>query len=285
MIPNVASLAQVLADNSRVHEQFIYKTTHADGSSGDGVDMSMAAGTPKYNAYVGDQGRFTPMSGAGNFGIYTGASETGRSKYLARLALQTMSANNVGTFILADYLGFYALVDLDDTAEQVLENDQVPTRYADGAGVRMMFVTTTPSTGTANITVSYTNQNGVAGRIATSSLGTGLAAGSIVTAPVGTFTANMRGPWLGLADGDTGVRSVQSVTLNQSMGGFGALVLVKPIEQINLIESPTVAEITPLVHRGRIPKIADDAYLNFIFRASGSITPAVLAGSLTIVRM
>ena len=35
------------------------------------MDLSMAGGMPKYNAYVGDQNTFTSMVGASNFGINT----------------------------------------------------------------------------------------------------------------------------------------------------------------------------------------------------------------------
>jgi hypothetical protein len=282
---NVAELAQVLADNSRVHQQFIHKSSHADGGAGDFVDLSMAAGTPKYNAYVGNQGVFTPLVADGNFGIYTGAAEAGRKKYLTQFWLQTLSANNIpGTYWLLDYVGFYPLIDLDDTAEQILENPVAPTRHATGAGLRLMLVTTTPSIASSNFTLLYTNQEGTPGRTLTAASGIGSYTGNIIANPNPNFAANGRGPFLQLANGDTGVRSVQSLTMAASAGGFAALVLVKPIAQLTLLESPTVTELDLLALRGAVPEIADDAYLNLIFTSSGSITPAVLRGGITIVR-
>lgn len=281
---NVSELADVLAANTRVHMQFIHKTTHADGASGNVIDLSMAAGNPKYNAYVGDQTTFTPMQGDGNFGIYTGEAEPGRTKYLTHWWLQTMSANNVGTFFLLDYVGFYPLIDFDSTDQQDLDNTATPTRNQDGAGLRMMLVTTTPSAQNADFTVSYTNQAGVAGRTITCSAGVAAFTGNIITGVTGTYVAGACGPFLPLAEGDTGVRSVQSITFAASAGGFGALVLVRPIEQLTLLENATVTELDLLLNRGRVAPIADDAYLNMIAHINGSVTPAVLRGGITIAR-
>lgn len=284
-IANIAELADVLSENSRVHTQFIHKTSHADANTGDIIDLSMAPGTPKFNAYVGNQASFTPLIGSGNFGIYTGESEPGRTKYLTHWWLQTMSANNTGTYKILDYVGFYPLIDMDSTDEQLLDNSTPLPRNTDGRGLRMMLVTTTPSTADANISIKYTNQDGVSGQIVNASVGVSGFAGNIFTAQGPTFGANKRAPYLPLANGDTGVRLVESVTLASSAGGFAALVLVRPLAHINLIESPTVTELSMLRERGRPIAIADDAYLNLVNDASGSITPAVLRGGITIARI
>jgi hypothetical protein len=280
-----AQLGKILGDNSRVHTQFIHKTSHADGGAGDFIDLSMAAGTPKFNAYVGDQAAFTPMQGSGNFGIYTGEAEPGRTKYLTHWWLQTMSANNIpGTFHMLDYIGFYPLIDLDSTDVQELENLVPLTRHTDGKGLRLMLVITTPSASNADFTVSYTNELGVVGRIASGSVGVGAFTGNIITATESTFAAGKRGPFLALANGDTGVQSVQSITFAASAGGFAALVLVRPLAELTLLESPTVTESDLLMKSGRVVDIADDAYLNMIFTTGGSITPAILRGGITVAR-
>lgn len=284
-IPNVAALATVLADNSAVTTTFIHKTSHADANTGDIIDLSMAAGIPKFNAYVGNQATFTPLSGAGNFGIYTGESEPGKTKYLTHWWMQTMSANNIGTYKILDYIGFYPLIDMDSTDEQVMDNTTPATRHLDGVGLRLMLVTTTPSTANADIAISYTNQAGTPGQVVNFSVGISAFTGNIFTAQEPTFGAGKRAPYLPLANGDTGVRSVQSVTLAAAAGGFAALVLVKPLAHLNLLESPTVTELSMIRERGRPIPIADDAYLNLVNDASGSVTPAVLRGGITIARL
>jgi hypothetical protein len=61
----------------------------------------------------------------------------------------------------------------------------------------------------ANLTVSYTNSKGVAGRTATLSA---IAGSQVPATPViGTIV------WFQLAAGDTGVQSIQSITLGTSM--------------------------------------------------------------------
>lgn len=284
-IPNVAALADVLSDNTAVTTSFIHKTSHADGGAGDIVDLSMAPGTPKFNAYVGNQAAFTPMIGGGNFGIYTGESEPGKTKYLTHWWMQTMSANNIGTYKILDYIGFYPLIDMDSTDQQDLDNTVPATRHLDGQGLRLMLVTTTPSTANADVSISYTNQAGTPGRVVNFSVGVSAFAGNIFTAQAATFSANKRCPYLPLANGDTGVRSVESITLAASAGGFAALVLVRPIAHLNLLENATVTELSMLRERGRPIAVADDAYLNLVNDASGSITPAVLRGGITIARL
>lgn len=285
-ISRVSELAKVLADNSRVHTQFIYKTSHADGINGDVIDLSMAAGNPKFNAYVGDQTSFTPLTGSGNNGIYTGAAESGRTKYLTHWWLQTVSANNVpSTYQLLDYVGFYPLVDLDSTDIQEMDNTQTLSRHTTGEGLRMMLVVTTPSALDANFTISYTNEQGVAGRTSSGSLGVSAFTGNIRTATESTFAVGKISPFLALQDGDKGVRSIESFTMASSAGGFAVLVLVKPLAQMTLLESPTVTETDFLVDQARVIEIDDSAYLNMIFQTGSSITPAVLRGGITVARI
>jgi hypothetical protein len=81
-----------------------------------------------------------------------------------------------------------------------------------GEGCMIAMLTTTANTNAAaiaNATVSYTNSAGVAGRTATL---TAIAGSQITISPViGTIT------WFNLAAGDTGVKSIESITLGTSL--------------------------------------------------------------------
>jgi len=105
------------------------------------------------------------------------------------------------------------------TTAQALTPVAIPARdnkgTSDGEQVRAALLVTTATTNTnpiTNTTISYTNQDGTAGR-------TGTMPSFPATAVAGTLV-----PFL-LAAGDRGVRSVQSVTLGTSYGG-GAISLV-----------------------------------------------------------
>lgn len=84
-----------------------------------------------------------------------------------------------------------------------------------GAGVRVGLLVTTATTNAGaitNTTISYTNSDGTSGR-------TGTITSFPATAVAGTIV------WFNLAAGDTGVRSIQSVTLGTTYG-TGVLSLI-----------------------------------------------------------
>ena len=88
-----------------------------------------------------------------------------------------------------------------------------------------LLIYTAIGTTATTVTIDYTNQAGTSGRVSTATL-----IGSNVTSPAGSFLP------IPLADGDTGVRSVQSVTLLATTGTAGnmGVVLYRPLQMIAL---------------------------------------------------
>lgn len=148
--------------------------------------------------------------------------------------------------------------------------------------LQLMPVVVAGQTGGQPFYVNYTNQDGIAGRTTliagmTSQFVNGTVLHSV---PSGGLAAN-NGPFLPLQDGDTGVRSVESVT----MGGIGdvglfALVLVKPLATFSLfgIDAPT--EVDYWQDMASMPEILDDAYLNLVALPNGSLSGAPINGIL-----
>jgi hypothetical protein len=136
---------------------------------------------------------------------------------------------------------FYPYIDLDNTDQQDLTNDVTLPRYTDGKGVRMLMMMQTPGTSTAtNITINYTNQDGVAKTITTAYRASG-AIGVIGPNMIST-SGGSAGPFFPLADGDRGVRSVQSVQLAAGVGGFGVMLLAKPLFTMSANELSSTVE-------------------------------------------
>jgi hypothetical protein len=77
---------------------------------------------------------------------------------------------------------------------------------------------------------------------------------------------NSNYPFLTLATGDTGIRSIVSVTFDTPDIGLLAFVLVKPLEQIILREN-TTGERTPVIDFFDLPTIEDDAYLSMVMNS------------------
>lgn len=147
--------------------------------------------------------------------------------YLVKFGL---NAAVVGNFELIDVLWVNTGIAVTTTTAQAITMPgALPARDANGTtngeGVLAALYTTTANTNAAviaNTTLSYTDQDGNAGNTATFSGTVGFQAPA--TPVVGTWM-----PFL-LAAGDTGIRSVQSVTLGTSYGaGALSLVLFRPL--------------------------------------------------------
>lgn len=279
----IVDFANAARDGGKNWTSFIHKSSSPVlGAAANWADGSVGAGIPRYNAYVGVQGEFTPFTGSGNFGLYTGPEPAnGEDKLIVDAQISCVTATMVPAYyMLCDYLGHYALIDCDSTDQQDLDNTSSLTRYATGEGVQLMAVCTVPQTNTATATVSYTNSAGTSGRTATFYINAANI-GTINCAAQATAGAGRRTPFVPLADNDAGVRSVESVTFNSSAGGFISLVLVKPLMQQVMREVSTVSEKTPYIHDARAPKVLSGACLNHIFTSGGSAVSSIVRGHVT----
>jgi len=267
-------------DEGKVHYQYVTKTaTPATGTAGFFADMNQTSGQPKYNAFTGTQFAFTPLTGEGNGGVYPGNFVTGSTKHLIRW--QVLNANSAANtippdhIILCDYLGFYSFIDGDDTDTQPMDNTLSLTRYTDGVGVRVVVITQAPMASIALVTMSYTNQAGTAGRSVTFTVSIGPAIGVAVVTQGTIGGAGQANPFVPLAAGDTGVRSIESVTFASASGGFMCFALVKPLASMMCYEGSVTTEKVYGIDIQNPPEIKEGAYLNFLIQRSGT-----LAGSL-----
>ncbi len=265
-----AAIGRKAAEN--IHWQYVYKpTVPAHGTAGLFIDLNQSAGIPKYNPFAGSALTATPLTGAGNFGIYAGNFISGRSKHLISMQLlQTTVANGPPDYAyLLDYLTFYPLIDADDPTEQLMDNTQPLPRYSDG---KVVIIVQAPMAASAPMTINYTNQDGVSGRTSTHTLVTGIVIGALATGVGSSGATNAANPFFPLANGDTGVRSIESVTMGGSAGGFLCAAIVRPIAQIADYESNVPTEKTFPIFGMYPPEILDGACLNFIVHRGGSAT-------------
>lgn len=194
------------------------------------------------------------------------------------------------TLLLCDYLMYYPTIDDGVTDEQVMDNTVTLPRYTDGAGVQMIAVTTGARTGGQTFTIKYTNQDGVTGQV------TPLLTQN-TSALLGTLTntnrnvVNGAGPFIPLAVGDSGVRAVESVTMNGVDVGLFSIILVKPLAQITLREisvstAGTIGvpyEKDLLMYDNTLPRIYDDAFLNYLALPLASVATTQFSGALKVI--
>ena len=157
-----------------------------------------------------------------------------------------------GKLILADRLWHNSGIVVTTTTAQTINSAAWPARDAagstNGEGIHVALEVSTATTNAGaitNMTMSYTNQAGVAGRTATMS-------SFPATAVAGTFA-----PFI-LQAGDTGVRSIQSLTLGTSLAaGTVHLVAFRIITSLN-VAVPNVGGFLDAVSSG-MPRMYDNS--------------------------
>lgn len=280
------SSVQALAD-AELAGQTWYSTWRKSPSQvstiGVWFDLSMSPGNPVPQYYAASPLVGVPMSYSDEQGLNHGRNVSPLTKHLKRVTVMTSTATALPMpMILCDYLFYYPFIDEGTTDAQSLDNTQTLTRYTDGEGVQVMAVSVAGRTGGQTFQFSYTNSDGVAGRTSQTVIENAVSVnGSIVTSD--RANANARGPFIPLQDGDTGVRSIESVTMNGADVGLFALVLVKPLAQLSLRGIDAPVEVNYLLDFGQLPRIVDDAYLNLLACPAGSLAATALHGDLTVV--
>ena len=174
-----------------------------------GAPGAWSPGTPGIN------GRNTDGTTAADLGCITVGNPSSGAWYIRDF---NIAASQVGQFILADVLWVNTGLVVTTTTAQTITQPTLPLRdnagTSNGHGVGEGLLVTTATTNAAvvnNITLQYTNSNGVAGRTGTMSYP--------ATAVIGTFVPFQ------LAQGDVGVRSIQSITLGTTLTA-GAVSLI-----------------------------------------------------------
>lgn len=255
--------------------------------AGTWYDYSMSPGNPTPQYYAAAPLTAQTLARSTDGGIHHGGNVSPLSKYLRKLTLMSVAAAGVPQRVyVLDYLMFYPFVDMGTPDSQAMTNVQTLPRYTTGAGVEIMAVLVAPH-GLAGDTffVTYTNQDGIAGRVTPlHSMSTAISVnGTILTTQ--QTGADRFGPFMTLQSGDTGVRSIEAVqcTAGTDVGLF-TLVLVQPLAEMTVrgIDAPTEKDFY-LEAGGKLPRIVDDAYLNFITCPNGSLTGVPLFGDATFI--
>jgi hypothetical protein len=254
------------------------KTTSAAQTytAGRYYDLSMLAGNPRPNVYPGSMGAATPINciDASNYktSLFHARNVSPHTKHLfMQQAYSAVSTVVPSVLTLCDYLLFYPMIDLDDDSRQDLVNDNTLTRYTDGKGVRAFIVTTTDTgVNTAYLNYEYINQND---ETKTHSQLVYLTPSSLTTQILHSgVTQYSIAPFLPLAPGDSGMKRVTAVQLSAGMGGgFGCLVLCKPLANIPIVAQNVPVERCYFAQQPSLPRIYDGAYLNYLMFAGGAV--------------
>lgn len=254
------------------------------------TDYSYYAGSPPANFYAS-----TPLDASvvdPTRGIYV-PTVSPATQHLRNLKLMSAASSATSTtnarqgLILADYLLYYPFIDTDAVGEQQdMTNTATIPRYEGG---QVVAVSQSTASTTGQFTFTYTNENGVAGRVSqnhfTFAVGAG---GQVVASSVGSAASYH--PFCSLQAGDSGVKSIESVTFTAAGGGLMALVIVKPLMTAyvtqearrttagNLESYGACNEFAAMIHN-RPARIIDGAVLNLLAAGyGGSLASSFLVG-------
>jgi hypothetical protein len=269
----------VIAGNS--HTGTFRKTMQSTNTAaGLWYDFSMYPGHPVTNFYAS-----TPLVSAileAREGIQLGQNQSPNTKYIKRMNIASSVQAN---FILLDYLLYYPFIDGDNTDEQVFTNSITLPRYSSGLGVKAMLVSQGSYIGNAFFSINYTNEKGVSGRISQRCNANTWGSSSCLISSGSSATFYPQFGWhIPLAQGDLGIRSVESITFEGACGGIMALVLVADLAAHTIREPFVTAEKDFLVDQGfAMPEVKDGAYIGMIGSANASIASQVFYGSIQTV--
>lgn len=283
MIQNVEQLVQAELDG----KERIYtwrKTPSQVTTAGLWFDLSMSPGrpVPKY-WFDAPPAIAKAVSYSSDGGLEHGGGVSPSEKYLRlTTGIATAATALPLTMILCDYLLYYPSIDDSVLDEQIMDNTVTLPRYTDGKGVQVIAVSVAGRTGGARFYFTYTNSDGVSGR-------TSQIAYQNNSAALGTLQNNGKNtnvsanPFLGLQDGDSGVRSIDSVVMLDADVGLMTLILVKPLGTSVIREITAPAEKDYFLESGVIPRIYDDAYLSFICLPQGTLAATALMGDIKTI--
>lgn len=270
------------------------KAPNQTTANGIWVDLGMSPGNPVPNYYAATPNVAIALAQSTDGGLYHGGAVSPEAKYLKTFGIQTATSTAVPMPIyILDYLMYYPFVDMSDTSATgvaMTTNIALP-RYPTGVGVKIMPVVVAGPSGVGNpqFYVSYYNTNDELKYTPTHACNTQVVNGTVVhSMPVGIAGSSgvigTPSPFLTLASGDTGVKSIANVFwLGSGDIGLVSFVLVKPVAETTLRQTTAWHERNYYTDISKMPVIADDAYLNMICCPPGTLSGALITGYMQTV--
>lgn len=283
-------LVNELTAGKRWRADFNKTISNGAFAAGAWYDLSILSGSPVANTYTGTALNAQVPDETTGWGIYHGGNVSGDTKHLLKAVAYANTATTApGTLLLTDTLLYYPGISSTSGSLQTLINGSALSRYTNGHGNRMYLVHTTASgANTPTVAMSYTRQT-------TGGTDTGRALGAttafVASVGIGRFphsgtAANNRGPFLPLQSTDTGVKSVETITVTTPHASTGTMCLVicQPLAEIPLTTAnvPVIMDFLSAVPS--LPRIVDGACLNLLYQPAGAAANGgIVGGSLEFV--
>lgn len=228
---------------------------------------------------------FQPCTATNTPAMYHGGAVSTDLKSLLNIGLMTTAGTGVGQFVLVDILGGYPYLDANSSSAQTCYNTNTLPRYTDGKGVRAVMVSggtgyvasTTPTTVGAtahNVAITYTRADTGGTDTGRQMPVTVACTGSAIQGHIthSGIAANNYFP-LPMANGDTGVESIQTVTLSAASATAGTyyhMILYKELANIPVPAANTYFEREFVNAMPSLERVVDGAVLGLFYVAGGA---------------
>jgi len=282
---SIDALVNAITVNKSIQKLGFSRTirTGATSAAGRWHELLTAGGTGGQMVLTGTAGTGIAQNRSSVGALPLNADVAALTRHLLSMTAITASATAVPSYLLlTDIIHIYPSLALTG-APSTLSNHPVwtgtgSTRMTNANGVEASLIVTTATTaGNGQITLTYTNEAGTAGRTTTAPAGS-LFAPATAT-PVGacygqTNTAvTVGGLYHPKQAGDLGIQSVQSYVINTGpTSGVGCLVLHRPIAYIPLVAANVAGERDFLNQIPSLPRIFDDSCLGMFIQVGGALT-------------
>jgi hypothetical protein len=296
MFRNVQEFADSFDDGRYNITTFRKQVSSAVTLANDFVDYTYFAGNPIANFYASE-----PLVAA-TIERNKGLNIPDIDQYIKSVTLMsgaasaTVATNQRQTIHMMDYLLYYPFIDTDAVGEvQTLDNTITLPRYIDGHGVQVIAVGQSASSAVGTYTFTYTNSEGVSGRVSRPTFTKIINGGGVIVSSTSNGVGGSQA-FDQLQAGDKGVRSIDSINFTQAGGGLMALVLVFPLwNNLNItqecrrtasgnLESYGAAVMTEAVIHRPTKEIKQGAVVGFLgLGNAGSLASSVLVGNLETV--
>ena len=266
-------LTELGAGNSQKLSGFRTIVTGATSVAGRWHECFSGTGSGGPMALTGTAGLGTARSSAnsGAFPQQT-VNVSPDTKHLLTLSAVTPATTAVpGFLMLTDLLYMYTSCVLTGTPTTLNNGAAKPTRFNNGVGVQCTgIVATAVGAATPALTLTYTDSGGTGSN-------TGNLTASANSLPVGSCfsggtVATLGSPYMNLANGDSGVRQLDSYTLASGTTGTITFMLHRPIATIPLVAANVAGERDFVFNMPSLPDIPDDACLGFFLMTGGALT-------------
>ena len=276
---NTADILNAYLNGQRLFRSFNKFPSQATGA-GIWFDLSLSSGNPQAQFYFATPQVALALARSTDGGLDHGDAKSGYNKYLHKLDIQTVGAVVPMQLELLDYLLYYPGIAMDPGEYDMVNNVPLP-RYSgyEALNVQIMVIEQNSYGGGATFTINYTNSQGVSNRnTPTITCNSQTVTGTIATSALAT--AGSCGRFVALQQGDTGVQSVQNLTIINPDTGLLCVVLVKSLATFSIQENVVPSQFNLLDDFSILPKIKDDAYLNFICQPQASLAGVQIIGNI-----